>query len=119
MMPTPDQHQRLRRKAIGVLAVIALLLLAHEIFGPHGYLAMRRQQKEFRALQQQVRTLEQKNKQLSQQIQALKSNPQAIEKIARERMHFARPGEIIYALPRQDPKRTPYAVGQGPKPARP
>jgi cell division protein FtsB len=43
--------------------------------------------------------MQQQNSILEKQIKALKSDPQAIEKEARESLHYARPGEVVYTLP--------------------
>ncbi len=47
----------------------------------------------------QLRTCGSENKSLSSQVNSLKTDPKAIERIAREGMGLARPGEIIYKLP--------------------
>jgi cell division protein FtsB len=36
---------------------------------------------------------------LRERIERLKSDPDAIEHEAREKLHYAKPGEVIYALP--------------------
>jgi cell division protein FtsB len=95
----------LRRNAAYVLVLFCIALLVHEMFGQRGILALRRQEKEMQSLRQQIRQLEQENEQLNNKIKALQSDPKAIERLAREQMHMARPGEIIYALPQENPKR--------------
>lgn len=97
----------LRRNAVLVLSLLCIALLVHEIFGEHGYLAMRRQKKEADTLQQQIQKLQQENEELEKQVKALKSDPKAIERVAREQMRMARPGELIYTLPENDPKEHP------------
>jgi cell division protein FtsB len=47
--------------------------------------------------------LEQQNQELEKQIKALKDDPQAIEKEARERLHYAKPGEVVYTTPTKQP----------------
>lgn len=93
------ENSNLRRAAVLALTLLSIALIVHEIFGEHGYLALRRQKKEFEALQLQIQKLQQENQQLEEQIKALKSDPKAIEKLAREQLRLARPGEIIYVLP--------------------
>jgi cell division protein FtsB len=119
MNRTGRDNKTLRRNAITVLGLLVIVLVAHEIFGAHGFLAMRRQRREYQSLQMQIQMLKRENEKLKQQIQALRTNPQAIQKIARERMHFARPGEIIYALPNRHPKQGMPAKTQAPKPDQP
>jgi cell division protein FtsB len=94
----------LYRYAAFALILICVTLFVHEIFGIHGWLALRHQQNELQTLRQQIQQLQQENQQLEQQIKGLKSDPKAIEKLAREQMRMARPGEIIYTLPEKQPK---------------
>ena len=80
-----------------MLALVALAI--HDVFGPHGFIAMRRTQQEIEQVRDQIVKLNEENKSLSDQVTSLKTDPKAIERIAREEMGLARPGEIIYTLP--------------------
>ena len=95
----------LRRNATYVLVLICIALLAHEIFGGHGFLALRQEKKEIDSLRQQIRQLQEENEQLDKRIKALQSDPKAIEGMAREQMRLARPGEIIYTVPEKNQKK--------------
>jgi cell division protein FtsB len=106
------EDARFRRAALLGLALLSIVLVIHELFGENGYLALRRKREELRVLEEQVQKLQQENQKLEQQIKALKSDPAAIEKLAREQMRMARPGEIIYLLPEKDPKGTAPATAQ-------
>ena len=104
----------LRRNAFYILVLVCIALFVHEIFGKHGILALRKEQREVQTLRQQIQQLQQENDQLDKQVRALKSDPKAIERVAREQMHLARPGEIIYTLPEKAPTKTPSSpTGQG------
>lgn len=92
-----------------VLALVIMVLVMHEIFGPHGYLALRRQKQQYDALQQRIETLSKQNQQLNQKIQSLKTSPEAIEKQAREQLHLVRPGEYVYVLPNKKQHQDPAA----------
>jgi len=105
MKKLPWDKATLYRNAVFALALICIALIVHEIFGQHGYLALRRQQRELQTLQQQIQQLRQENEELDRQIKALKSDPKAIERLAREQMRMARPGEIIYTLPEKEPPK--------------
>jgi cell division protein FtsB len=94
-----DVAAYLRRNARQILALALLVVLVHDIFGAHGFIAMRRTQKEIEQIRGQIVKLNDENKSLSQQVTSLKTDPKAIERIAREEMGLARPGEIIYRLP--------------------
>lgn len=82
-----------------IFVLVLMALVAHVLFGEHGFLAMRRAQQEVEKLRQDIAQLNAGNTQLSKEIQALKSDPQLIERIAREEMGLARHGELIFKLP--------------------
>lgn len=111
-------NRKLRRLGIVALVIVCAVLIMNEIFGDHGFMALRRQRREYESLQKQIYELQQENLQLQRQINALKSDPKAIEKQAREELHLAHPGETIYTLPEKDPKAEPPAAAQStpPKP---
>jgi len=94
-----------RRNANYVLVLVCIAMLVHEVFGQHGLLALRQEKKEIENLRQQIQQLQHENEQLDKRIKALQSDPKAIERLAREQMRMARPGEIIYTLPEKDPKK--------------
>jgi cell division protein FtsB len=88
----------LRRNIRQILGLGLFLLLLHDVFGAHGFIAMRRTQKEIEQIRDQIGHLNDENKSLSGQVDSLKTDPHAIERIAREEMGLARPGERIYKL---------------------
>ena len=94
----------LRRNAGYVLVLVCIALLVHEIFGAHGFLALRQEKKEVESLRQQIQQLQRENEQLNKEIKALQSDPKAIERLARG-MGLAHPGEIIYTSPEKGPKK--------------
>ena len=89
----------LRRNTRPLLILALLVLLAHDVFGPHGFIAMRRTQKEIEQVRAQIGKINKENKSLADQVNSLKTDPKAIERVAREEMGLARPGEQIYKLP--------------------
>ncbi|MGA8872018.1 MAG: septum formation initiator family protein [Candidatus Acidiferrales bacterium] len=99
--PTFAEHFRdfLRRNLSWFIAAGLALLLLQDVFGNHGVLAMRRSQQEAREVQRQINQMNEENRQLEAKVKALKTDPQAIERIAREEMGLARPGEYIFKLP--------------------
>ena len=111
---TRSDQRRSYRGAILALLLVWVALVVHEIYGEHGYLALRREKREYDSLQQEVRRLQEENQQLERRIEALKSDPKAIEHIARDQMRMARPGERIYALPEKDSlPESPDPLGTG------
>ena len=106
--PVPFQEralaeaQRLWRPAGTVVVVLlALLLTWHVIHGNHGLSVWVQKRAEDRALQKEIKELQEENAQMRQQVERLNSDPEAIEREAREKLHYAKPGEVIYALPQQ------------------
>jgi cell division protein FtsB len=92
-----------RRHARAILGAALLLLGIHDILGPHGFLAMRRTQKEMDQLRSDVQRLNKENSEMNDEAKSLKTDPNAIERIAREEMGLARPGEMIFKLPPPPP----------------
>jgi cell division protein FtsB len=92
------------RYARTILGFALSLLAIHDVFGSHGLLAMRRTQTQIRQLHGEIDRLSQENSELGKQVQALRSDPKAVERIAREEMGLARPGEMIFKLPDEPPK---------------
>jgi len=87
----------------GTLVAVALALLFGwgVVNGKHGLSAWQKQRNEDKQLRQQIHDLEQDNARLRDRIQRLKSDPDAIEHEARQQLHYAKPGEVIYTLPVQ------------------
>ncbi len=96
-----------RRHGRTILALAVFALLVQDIFGAHGFLAMRRTQKEIARLRQEIAQVNAENRDLAAQVKALKSDPRLIERIAREEMGLARPGELIFKLPAPPPTPEP------------
>ena len=88
-----------------ILALALFALFVHDIFGPHGFIAMRRTQKEIDRIHEQIVKMNEQNKELTGQVSSLKSDPKSVERIAREEMGLARPGEMIFKIP--DLPKTP------------
>lgn len=91
---------RVWRPAGTVVAVgLALLLTWHVVSGKHGLSVWQQKRIEDKQLRKEIEQLEQENGRLRIRIERLKSDPDAIEREARDKLHYARPGEVIYTLP--------------------
>ena len=82
-----------------VVILLALLMTWHVIYGNHGLSIWQQKRAEDHALQQEIDRLQQENAEMQKQVEHLKSDPDAIEREAREKLHYAKPGEVIYTLP--------------------
>jgi cell division protein FtsB len=82
-----------------LLGLLVLVLVVHDIFGTHGYLAMRRTQQEIKRVKADLEQLNKDNLQLEREVRELKTDPRKIEKIARDELGLAKPGEIIIKIP--------------------
>lgn len=104
-----------RRGAIlgGILVCIALLM--HGIFGENGLLTLRQKRRDYQSLHHQIEQLQQENQTLQKEVQHLKTDPSTIERYAREELHMARQGEIIYMLPQKNPRSGDAALTKTPR----
>lgn len=104
-----------RRNATWFLVAGLILLVLQDVLGTHGVLAMRRSIKQSAEIQREIQRLNRENQNLQNRVQSLKTDPAAIERIAREDMGLARPGEYIFKI-QPDPSEptTPLAKPAGP-----
>ncbi|MHB8303203.1 MAG: FtsB family cell division protein [Acidobacteriaceae bacterium] len=114
--PVGTRVQRLRARAMGmrrkaatvVLAGLSLSMGIYAIFGHDGLVAYQQKQHQAQQLHQQILSLQKENERMALHDKRLQSDRDTIEYEAREKMHYTRPGEVIYTLP-EAPK-----AGQGP-----
>jgi len=100
-------HSVWRRLATGAVAVLAVWMFVHVMFGANGMVIYRTKRAEYQDLQKQINQLQKENEQYSEQVTQLKSDPKRIEKEAREQFHYARPGEVVYVSPESVPAERP------------
>ena len=85
-----------------ILSIVAGALLT--IFGPGGYLELRKTRAELESHRSRVESLRQENRQRMETIQQLRSDREAIEKYAREK-GYGKKGEIIQQVPEEEPEK--------------
>lgn len=100
----------LRKHGGIVLGLTLLVVLVHDVFGTKGLLAMRRSQQEVHRLREEINKVNEENQRTAEHVKGLKSDPKLIERIAREQMGLARPGERIYRISPQE--EVPASVSQ-------
>jgi cell division protein FtsB len=100
-MPARVLHwaSRAWRTAGSVVAVaLALLLGWHVVNGRHGLSAWEQKRVEDKQLQKEINDLQQENSRLRVHVDKLKSDPDEIEHEAREKLRYAKQGEVIVDL---------------------
>lgn len=105
-LATKLHHARRRIATAGIFALTAWLFL-HVMFGANGMVIYRQKKAEYQVLQKEVESLQRDNDQATEQIKGLKEDPKTIEKEAREQLHYAKPGEVIYVAPPPPPPLHP------------
>jgi cell division protein FtsB len=92
-----------RRIATGFAVVLAVFFAYHVVFGRNGVNNYEQKRAQDGELHQQINALQQENTRLQDHVGRLKNDPDAIEFEAREKLHYARPGEVIYTLNQPQP----------------
>lgn len=99
-----------RRNVTWFLVAGLVLLILQDVLGTHGVLAMHHSMTQSTEIQKEIQQLNQQNEELQKHVRSLKSDPAAIERIAREDMGLARPGEYIFKIqPKPGAPTTPLA----------
>ena len=80
--------------AIGFL--LGAYLLASFTLGEMGLVKYYRMKAQYRALVEEIAQRKQDNARLTREVLSLRSDPACIERIARDKLGLARPGEIVY-----------------------
>jgi cell division protein FtsB len=88
-------------RKLGIALAVLLIggTVLHAMLGANGIVVYRQKREEMQALQAEVDRLQKDNTQHAERIKQLKSDPSAIEKEAREQLHYTRKGEVIFVAP--------------------
>lgn len=104
-----------RKAAIVATAVLTCVIAYHVVFGANGWVVYQKKKVEYRQMQQQLEQLNKENSALQSDVKALKTDKSAIEREAREQLHYTRPGEVVYVMPSQNSGNTPPATATAEK----
>jgi cell division protein FtsB len=96
-----------RPAATVVAGFLAVLLTVHVVNGAHGLQFWRQKRAEDVQLRNEIQQLQDENDRLRNRIDKLRNDPDAIEHEVREKLHYARPGEIIYTESKPIPSQPP------------
>lgn len=104
-------RSRRRLATAGVILLTAWLSL-HVLFGANGMVIYRQKRAEYQQLEKRFRDLQAENDIYSSRVQGLKNDPRMMEKVAREQLHYSRPGEVVYVGPSPQPPPPPNAAAR-------
>lgn len=88
-----------RRAIWFTLTGLFLILAAYQVFGVNGYVALRHKRQEELDWRARTEALRRENEALEKRTHQLRTDPKAIEKIAREDMMLAGPGDRVIVTP--------------------
>jgi cell division protein FtsB len=106
-MPVRETASPWLKFFVVVVGLGLLALVVHTLFGQGGYMDLQKRQAEVDQLKEKVESLENENRRLTGEIKELKTDPEAIERVAREQLKMARPGETVITLPEKEEKESP------------
>jgi len=106
--------QRAWRPAVSMMAVALALLLGWHVFnGKNGVSAWEQKRAEDRQLRKEIDDLNDENTRLRNRIQQLQTNPDAIGQVARDKLHYTKPNEVIVTMPPEKPPQSqPTGAGK-------
>lgn len=98
-----------RKAAISATVLLTCVIFYHVVFGANGWMVYQKKKAEYRQVQGQMQKLTQENQALQTDVKALKTDKSAIEREAREQLHYTRPGEVVYMVPTKPSNTTAVA----------
>jgi cell division protein FtsB len=99
-----------RPSASALAVALALLIVWHGVNGKNGLLVWQQKRVEDKQLQKEIDSLNQENARLRDRVDRLKTSPDAIGVVARDKLHYARPNEVIVTLPADEQTQAPPAT---------
>lgn len=92
-----SSHTARRKKVfLGIGLLLGMYFLASFTLGEMGLVKYFRMKSQYHALIEEIAQLKQDNAKLTKDVHSLRSDPACIERIARDKLGLARPGEIVY-----------------------
>ncbi len=98
-----SRESRKTRLAVLAGAALGIYLIVTFIFGEMGLVKYYRMRSQYLALREETENLKLENTRLLKEVRALRSDPALIERIARDKLGLARPGEIVYYYQETNP----------------
>jgi cell division protein FtsB len=92
--------RKTKREIFAILLILTTLPFMYAlVFGSGGFMELRKSQAALHELQQENYRLREEHQAYLRRIEKLKQDPAEIERVARERYNYARPGDVIVNLP--------------------
>ncbi len=87
---------RRKRLAVAAGALLSVYLLASSVLGEMGLVKYYRMKSQYSSLSDEIAKLKIDNARLSGEVYSLRNDAAYLERIARDKLGLARPGEIVY-----------------------
>ena len=84
------------RLLVAAGVVLGLYLLLSFVLGDMGLVKYYRMKAQYDALAEEIGRLKQDNARIIHEVRSLKTDPAYIERLGRDKLGLARPGEIVY-----------------------
>jgi cell division protein FtsB len=99
------RHSRAKEIYYIVCIVLLAVITAFSIWGPGGYLEMKKARRELEARRMRVEALKRSNQERMQAIEALRYDTHTLEELARKN-GYGKKGEIVQQLPEETKPKT-------------
>jgi len=107
--PEAERRERLRVRIVGLaLGLTFVGGMVTAFLGEQGWADRHRVQRELARMAAEVRDHEARVAVLRETVEALRRDRMARERVAREELGYARPGEVVFLLPRSDGAALPF-----------
>lgn len=111
-----EVYEQWRRKAAIVATIMVTCIICyHVVFGANGWVVYQKKKTDYLQLQGELLKLNKENEALQKDVKGLKSDKSAIEREAREQLHYTRPGEVVYVMPAPRANAEPPATATAQK----
>ena len=96
--------RKARRELLLILFFVCLFSYGYLLtYGSGGFIELDRTRSKLVQLELENQRLHEVNRQKARQLERIKSDPEELERILREKLDYARPGDVIITLPDNQP----------------
>lgn len=92
--------RKARREVLLILSFVGVFALAYLLtFGPGGFIHLQTVREKFDGLSIENRRINEELQRQQSETEKIKTDEDELERVAREKLDYARPGEVIITLP--------------------